>query len=271
MSKHIKIGKRKVSKRLLLELVAAHKNRPVTDGSVRHYITKTATGVSEFAVRPNDCLLTLSGGIDSTVLLHSLLEDGMKPLCVYVDYGTKSREAEIRCATASASEFGLELVVIPFPFYTDNVVAAILDNTKEAEVGAQWWLEGRNAIIGVMLAVYASERALTEIYLGINASDSRGDYIDTDARFVAALNSLIACSCRKPVKVYAPWVDGGCTKVDVINYGNELGVDWMKTHSCSNGKTHPCCDYYGCESCNSRRDEFEQLGLQDPWMPNYDL
>lgn len=273
--KHIKVGKTWATKGLLKRLLKAHRNigtRQLEPDvvSTRYTISKTAQGVRDFIGRDYDCLLTLSGGIDSTVLLHHLLEGGKKPLCVYVDYGTKSREAELKCANLTVEEFGIELVVIPFPFYTENVVAAILDNTKEVEIGAQWWLEGRNAIIGMILAVFASERNLPEIYIGINASDSRGDYIDTDARFVAALNSLITCSCRKPVKVYAPWVDIDYSKIDVINYGNLLGVDWMKTHSCSNGRTKPCCDYYGCESCKSRREEFEMLDLKDPWMPNYD-
>jgi queuosine biosynthesis protein QueC len=188
---------------------------------------------------------------------------------VYIDYGTKSRVAEMQCAAKTAEQLGLEFRVVEFPFYTKNTKAFILGNSDFAEQGSMFWLEGRNAIICMMMAVLAKEYDANEIYIGINASDSRGDYIDTDARFVASINSTIACSCRHPVKVLAPWVDKQMTKVDVIALGEKYGLDWKLTHSCSNGETAPCCDYYGCESCFYRREEFETLGLKDPWMPTY--
>lgn len=220
-------------------------------------------------MKPN-CLLTLSGGIDSTVLAYWLVKKRKRPVCIYIDYGTKSREAELRCATQTATLLGLQLRVVPFPFYTQNTNAYILGNTTDAENGSMFWLEGRNAIICMMMAVLAKEYDVNEIYIGVNASDSRGDYIDTDDRFVASINSTIACSCRHKVKVVAPWLDKNMSKVDVIALGEKYGLDWKQTHSCSSSTHTPCCDYYGCESCYYRREEFEQLGLKDPWMPDYD-
>jgi len=215
-----------------------------------------------------DCMVTLSGGIDSTVLVHELVYQGFHPMCVYVSYGSKSELAEKRCAIATARQFDLPLVEVKFP-YKDLATAYILGNTAEYEEGTQFWLEGRNAIICMSLAVLASNLKFEQVFIGINASDSKGNYIDTDARFVAAVNMLITCSCRSKVTVRAPWIEMGLTKIDVIKKGIEYKVDFEKyTHSCSNseGKAKPCCDYWNCDSCYYRRLEFESLGIDDPFL-----
>lgn len=232
--------------------------------------TDTATGQSWNLRGMATCLLTLSGGIDSTVLAHQLVDDAEVPLCVYVDYGTRCRDAEISAARATCKDLGLELQVIDMTVYKSIAQAFILGNSDEVERGSMFWLEGRNAIIGLLLAVMASGLDLTEVYLGINYDDNRGEYVDTDARFVAALNMLILCSMRKEVTVHAPWIEHKMTKSEVIEHGNTLNIDWVRTtHSCSSsiGVAPPCCDYVNCESCISRASDFAELSLPDPFAP----
>jgi len=220
-----------------------------------------------------DSILTLSGGIDSTVLAHHLVHEGRNPLCVYIDYGTKSRDAELAKAGATANLLKLKLKVIPFPIYKDITKAYILGNTEEYEEGSAFWLEGRNAIIGMVLAIMAGGMGLREVFLGINAGDNEGgEYVDTDSRFIAALNLLIQCSCKSNVRVVAPWLDMEMTKGKVIELGKTYGVNWVKqTHSCSTTTgSEPCLDYYECESCYERRYAFEEVGMKDPFYKGGD-
>lgn len=215
-----------------------------------------------------DCIVTLSGGIDSTVLVHKLIKEEKKPFCAYIDYGAKSKNPELKAARNTCSLLGLKLHVIPLPLYLTSTKAYILGNTDEFKEDSMFWLEGRNAVICTLLAVLAASMSIKEIYIGINASDNdeENNYPDTDGKFVAAMNLLLLLGFKSKCKVIAPWIDLDMNKSDVIKLGVEYGINWVRdTHSCSNTLGKPCCDYYICESCQSRRYDFEEIGLKDPF------
>lgn len=217
-----------------------------------------------------DCIATMSGGIDSVVLAHILKDEGRKPLYVYIDYGTQGRDGEIRAAINSCKKLGVPLMCMDFSIYKELTKAYILGNTKEFEKGTQMWLEGRNGLIGFILAIMASSMKLTQVFMGSNADDYDELYLDTDQRFYDALNNLIHTSFRFKVTVSAPLLERNMIKGDVIKKGIELGVDFVtETHSCSSsGET--CCDYEHCESCKERKAEFDALGLKDPFLKERD-
>ena len=148
-----------------------------------------------------DCIVTLSGGIDSTVLTHHLVKNGKQPLCVYIDYNTKSKEGELRASRKTCELLGLDFKIIPFHLYSDLCKAFILGNTDEYEQDSQFWLEGRNGLIGFILAILASSNGIKEVYMGINYDDYDENYIDTNSDFILALNNLISHSIKKDVKV----------------------------------------------------------------------
>jgi queuosine biosynthesis protein QueC len=210
--------------------------------------------------------MTLSGGIDSTVLAHWLVKRAKKlPLCVYIDYETKSREGEFRASRKTCEDLGLRFVVLPFHIYKDIAQSFILGNTDEYEEGAQFWLEGRNAIISLILSVMAATHGVKDVYIGINYDDYDGKYLDTTSSFVDAVNGLLKHSIRTPVTVQAPWLDLELPKSGVIRLGEEFGVDWLNTtHSCSSAPT-PCLDYENCESCYWLKEDFGPARLADPF------
>lgn len=214
-----------------------------------------------------DSLLTLSGGIDSTVLAHDLVNDGVKPLCVYVKYGSNAEPGELRCANLTCKRLGLDLLILDIgETYRTLSRSKLIGNTEDFKPGSMFWLEGRNGLIGYMLSILASNLGLPDVYLGINASDSCGDYVDTTEQFITSLNLTIMNSFRNYVRVYAPWITHDMGKADIIELGNEYGVNWTEeTHSCSSGAEHPCMDYEHCESCKFRRMDFEEAGLTDPF------
>ena len=53
------------------------------------------------------------------------------------------------------------------------------------------------------------------------------------------------------------------TKVQIVQKGLELGVDYRLTHSCYDPDTtgRPCTR---CDSCLLRQHAFKELGLTDP-------
>lgn len=216
-------------------------------------------------------LLTLSGGIDSTVMTHLLVRDGVSPLCVYVSYGSVAEYAELRAAEATCLELGLDLYVLDMgDLYKQLSQSVLLGNTEEKQEGSMFWLEGRNGLIAYMLGILASNLGVEDIYIGINASDSDGDYVDTSEQFVTSLNLFFMNSFRERVRLTAPWIESNMTKADIIELGTkEYHIDWVKfTHSCSSSGVAPCMDYLNCESCKYRQLDFHAADMLDPFDPS---
>lgn len=218
-----------------------------------------------------DCICTLTGGIDSTVLVHKLaLMDEQTPLCVYIKYGSKAERAEILKASVTCEKLELDMVILDMEgLYKTLSSSFILGNTDEFETGSMFWLEGRNMLIGLMLAIYAAKLDLQQVNMGCNASDYGYNYPDSGIAAFQALNLMLTVSTKSGVQVFCDLLTEGYTKPEVIELGNELGVDWLTTHSCSStDEDKPCCNYEVCESCKSRLADFAEAGMEDPFKPN---
>ena len=210
-------------------------------------------------------LMTLSGGIDSVTLAHIMKRAEWDLTCVYLKYGSRVQERELECSRLTAEKLEIPLIELPFSIYEDISRSFILGNTEDYEKGGQFWLDGRNGLIAFILAIMAASRHIEHVFLGTNADDFDGVYLDTTKEFYDSTNALIRNSIRSPVKVSAPFLDWDMPKSKVIQEGEELGIDWVKyTHSCSSSN-QVCLDYDNCESCYWRRQDFHDAGLSDPF------
>lgn len=83
----------------------------------------------------------LSGGVDSSVVVHLLCEQGYKPTLFYIKIGMDgaeymdcSAEEDIELATVTARRYGLPLVIVDLHReYWDNVAAYAIDKIKKGE------------------------------------------------------------------------------------------------------------------------------------------
>ncbi len=109
-----------------------------------------------------DCIIGLSGGLDSSYLCHVMYEFGVRPLLIHVDNGWNSNLAEynIRCITEK-TQFDFERVTVDFDMFkelqkayfrasvcdvevlTDHAMMAILYQKAE-EHGLQYSIIGSN-------------------------------------------------------------------------------------------------------------------------------
>lgn len=86
-----------------------------------------------------DIAALLSGGVDSSVVVHLLCEQGYKPTLFYIKIGMDgaeymdcSAEEDIELSTATARKYGLSLEVIDLHReYWDNVAAYAIDKIKK--------------------------------------------------------------------------------------------------------------------------------------------
>lgn len=83
----------------------------------------------------------LSGGVDSSVVVHLLCEQGYKPTLFYIKIGMDgaeymdcSAEEDIELATVTARKYGLPLIIVDLHReYWDNVAAYTIDKIKKGQ------------------------------------------------------------------------------------------------------------------------------------------
>lgn len=216
-----------------------------------------------------EAVSTLSGGIDSTTTAYiATKEYGEHCLFLYIDYGSKVAASEIEASRKTAEALDMPFLVVQFKdFMKVNKSFLMGNNAVEAERGLQFWSEGRNAMLALMAANVASTIGCGYVYLSISASDSDGDYVDTDEAFIDAVNLMIRHSFRNRVRVGSILLDENLSKCEVIARGSALGVSWVgQTHSCSSSTT-VCCNYSTCESCMHRLAGFVLNEQPDPFDP----
>ena len=86
-----------------------------------------------------DIAALLSGGVDSSVVVHLLCEQGYKPTLFYIKIGMDgaeymdcSAEEDIELSTATARKYGLSLEVVDLhQEYWENVAAYAIDKIRQ--------------------------------------------------------------------------------------------------------------------------------------------
>jgi 7-cyano-7-deazaguanine synthase len=220
----------------------------------------------------NSAVILLSGGLDSTVLLHYVgrqLHAG--PLyALSFHYGQKhSRELAMARWQAQAAAVAEHAVVDLTPY--QHLIAggsALVEGGREVPDLAALadderrqpptYVPNRNMVLLSLAAAFAESRQCMDVYYGAQAHDEYG-YWDCTPDFVVRLNNVLALNRRDPVTVHAPFV--GKRKAEGVRLGVELGVDFAHTWSCYRGGQQPC---ETCPTCVERRQAFAEAGVADP-------
>ncbi|MCC6751164.1 MAG: 7-cyano-7-deazaguanine synthase QueC [Deltaproteobacteria bacterium] len=212
-------------------------------------------------------VVLLSGGLDSTTLLHYVarrLERQVTPLAF--DYGQRHRR-ELSCAEAQSAALGLPLRRLDISALVQLFASSALVDPQAAvpdglsvlgDPQPKTYVPNRNTILLALAAAQAETLGAAELYYGAQRHDVYG-YWDTTAEFVERLNAVFALNRKQPVQVLAPLIDRN--KTEILRLALELGVDLAQTWSCYQGDAAPCGR---CLTCAERRKAFADLGLADP-------
>jgi 7-cyano-7-deazaguanine synthase in queuosine biosynthesis len=214
---------------------------------------------------PYDSICALSGGIDTTTLAYHLVRiERRHPLFVFVDYGHKARVPELHCAQATARTLDCNLFVLPFETYPVLSDSYIFDRGGKFEIGSQFWLEGRNVLIALFLAVLASKHQVREIYMGSHkplAGWEHEGYPDSTKASYDTINTLIETAYKWPSRIINLFIDWDWDKSRIVKHGQSLCVCWENTFTCcEDGELH--C--WACEACRERRLAFMMGNVNDP-------
>ncbi|GMV98995.1 MAG: 7-cyano-7-deazaguanine synthase [Candidatus Hydrogenedentota bacterium] len=217
-------------------------------------------------------VVLLSGGLDSSVLLHHAVKQLRKTpvFTLSFDYGQRHAR-ELDCADWQAEAAGVAKHTVLDVSFLGPLVAS---GTTLVRGGAEvpdfetlcetdldqppTYVPNRNMMLLSMAAAYAEAHGVTDVYYGAQARDEYG-YWDCTAEFLKRINEVLSLNRRQAITVHAPFV--ASLKSDAVRLGAELGVDFTHTWSCYRGGVAACGT---CPTCVERLKAFADAGLTDP-------
>jgi 7-cyano-7-deazaguanine synthase len=221
----------------------------------------------------NKAVILLSGGLDSTTLLH-FLKKKLACRAIYAltfNYGQKHFARELACARWQIQHLRVkEHLTIDISFFADLIGssssltsrlnpipdhAAIKPDERDQP---STYVPNRNMILIALACAHAEALNAYFVFYAAQKQDFYG-YWDCSNKFVKDMNRVLKLNRRNPVVLNAPFT--GLPKSKVLAIGLKLGVDYAHTWSCYRGHINPCGL---CPSCVERLAAFRANRIADP-------
>ncbi len=219
-------------------------------------------------------VITLSGGMDSAVLLYKAAEEYKNIHTVTFDYGQR-HSRELCCAEKQLINAKHDFPNVMFTntildakFIKNIAPTSSLTNddidtpdVKEVmgEAQPKSYVPFRNLMFLSILLSHAEAVDADKVWYGAAEADSLAGYWDGSKEFVDQINKITALNREKNIKVEAPLLTK--SKKEIILDGIELGVQFADTYTCYSGE-YPC----DANSASSalRLKGFIDAGFVDP-------
>ena len=230
-------------------------------------------------------VLSLSGGLDSTVLLYKLVKDFGREnvLALSFHYGQK-HNIELYKAQTSCDKLGVAHRIIDVRFLGDIIapVSALsssssltMPTVKDILADPQpiTYVPFRNMFFMSLCLSFAESNGADEVYISVQAIDTYA-YWDTNTQFIDAINAVAQLNRKYKVAVKAPFVN--MTKADEIKLGLIMEVPFEDTWTCYRGPsylkgTNAPLACGKCPSCAERIMNFAKAGVVDPCQYEIDI
>ncbi|HEV7760999.1 MAG TPA: 7-cyano-7-deazaguanine synthase QueC [Acidimicrobiales bacterium] len=212
---------------------------------------------------------TVSGGLDSVTLAHTLAADGHDLVCLSFDYGQRHAK-EVDFARACADRLGADHHVVDLrsvgallagSALTDPSVAVPEGHYTDASM-AVTVVPNRNAIMLAVAVGVATARGAAAVAAAVHAGDHT-IYPDCRPAFIEAAEHEARLANEGFIadgfRILAPFVE--ISKADIVRRGAALDVPFAETWSCYIGGERHCGR---CGTCVERREAFELAGVDDP-------
>lgn len=220
-------------------------------------------------------VLALSGGADSTVLLHKAAFEGYEIHTLSFDYGQRHiRELECIASQISAVEksSGKRVInkildvkyireIAPISSITNDDIKTPDIRKIAGEAQPKSYVPYRNLMFISICAAYAESHGIETIWYGAAGDDSLAGYWDGDRTFVSSLNSVIGLNREKHVLLEAPLI--AKSKREIIADGIYLGVNFANTWTCYSKHESGLADAT-TPSSSLRIKGFIDCGYRDP-------
>jgi len=219
--------------------------------------------------RDTNCVVLLSGGLDSTVMLHWVKERYDKVFPLYINYGSRHMTKELSAAERTCKEFKLYLeiaTVVGDIFLGSALVDRNIDIPANPDETIKAVVPFRNLVMLSLAASYADK-----VNAGVIAtSPTREDFdVFRDCRrdFHDLFEQVLQKSAKydQPYQILTPFIN--YSKDEIIRIGYDLDVDFSNTWSCYDPQEDgSVCGF--CPACKVREKGFEFAGIVDPLRSN---
>lgn len=218
-------------------------------------------------------VILISGGLDSTTLLHYLKKRraGRNIYALTFNYGQKHFARELACARWQINQLGVrEHLAVDISFLAKLIGRSSAltsrfkpvpdyDAIQPAELSQPpTYVPNRNMILLALAGAHAEALGIAKVYYAAQAQDYYS-YWDCTKEFVAGMNRVLKLNHRQPVRLQAPFA--GLSKRKVLKIGLALGVNYAHTWSCYRGQARACGK---CPACVERLNAFRLNNAADP-------
>lgn len=204
-----------------------------------------------------DCIIVLSGGLDSVTLMHEYKD--RIALAVTFDYHSRHAAHEIACAKWQCENLGIPHLILELGFMDQYMNSSLFANSAE-EIPEGHYAESnmkstvvpfRNGIMLSIVAGIAESRDLKYVLIA-NHSGDHAIYPDCRPGFIESMSSAISNGTYNRAQILAPYTN--ISKREIALRGQELGVDYSHTYSCYKGGEKHCGK---CGTCVERKEALE--------------
>jgi 7-cyano-7-deazaguanine synthase len=225
-------------------------------------------------------VLTLSGGMDSSVLLYMAQDRGFEEIhTITFDYGQRHKR-ELSCVNKQlnnfASRYGdwvnlkvtnkvLDVNYIRDISPTSSLTNKDIDNPDISNMAGDAqpvsYVPFRNLMFLSICSAYAESVGADTVWYGAAQVDSLAGYWDGSEEFVDTVNSVTDLNRENRIKVEAPLLV--MSKEDIIKEGVKLGVIFNDTWTCYSDREDGLADAT-TPSSSMRVKGFVNAGYKDP-------
>lgn len=195
-----------------------------------------------------DTIALLSGGIESTTVLHRRTRSEAVA-AVFVDYGQRGAAQEY-----AACEHQCRFLSLPLQRLDMAGVGEAFRGGRERRLHVP--IPHRNLLVLSLGLSFAAERGARRLALAVNRDDVSA-YPSASTPFLERFQAM--ADTLADIELVTPLLD--LDKAQVVALGAELGVDFAHTYSCLLGYELHCG---ACPQCEKRRAAFRRAGIADP-------
>ena len=225
-------------------------------------------------------VLTLSGGMDSSVLLYMAQDRGYDEIYTLTfDYGQRHKR-EIACVKKQIDNFNklfngrfnikvtnkiLDVKYIKDIAPTSSLTNEDIDNPNISEMAGDAqpvsYVPFRNLMFLSICSSYAESVGADTVWYGAAQVDSLAGYWDGSEEFVDVVNNVTDLNRENRILIEAPLLE--MSKAEIIKEGIRLGVQFTDTWTCYSNREDALADAT-TPSSSMRVKGFVDAGYKDP-------